>query len=198
MSILSSLSQVSIAPWSACQLQLKDCFSSNIAEAGFNRSVERMSVATYQVVSFILATIGCFNRSRERMSVATRQKSTSSCLRMFQSLQGAHVRCNLLDSLVQDIKLVLVSIAPWSACPLQRPYGLSLRELGFIRFQSLQGAHARCNIREDLLPEVLEAMFQSLQGAHVRCNLVALDLSSCRSRVSIAPGSACPLQRVAG
>ena len=184
------------------------------------------------------------------MSVAT--LSTRERIRadsLFQSLQGAHVRCNTSTlehrawssqpvSIAPGSACPLqrghlgmeqpqwhwVSIAPWSACPLQHSNldenGLTLRyvsiapwsayplqrdlgrkylpgeahEKGFNRsvermsvatlvssqagiyiphtFQSLRGAHVRCNESE---PDgkVLESKvytFQSLRGAHVRCN----------------------------
>ncbi len=63
------------------------------------------------------------------------------------------------------------------------------------RFQSLRGAHVRCNL-DSLYDSICAvAEFQSLQGAHVRCNVTTTEEGVFQGGVvSIAPWSACPLQ----
>ncbi len=89
-----------------------------------------------------------FNRSVERMPVATYQPQSLQLEKeaMFQSLRGAHVRCNDQHSKVQEVATE-------------------------VAFQSLRGAQsvATWNIPDEFCKESRE--FQSLRGAHVRCNL---------------------------
>ena len=90
------LHQVSIAPGSACPLQHHPIDEAiDWITLSFNRSRERMSVATLSSQLHSQLHSSRFNRSRERMSVATyAQKRNTKGHKKFQSLQGAHVRCN--------------------------------------------------------------------------------------------------------
>ncbi len=114
-------------------------------------------------------------------------------LERFQSLRGAHARCNV-DVYNQHTSITLA-------------------------FQSLHGAHVRCNFRITSGMALGFDQFQSLRGAHVRCkvqwltnvwkrmpcfnrSVERIPVATIKFRfdidasylVSIAPGSACPLQ----
>ncbi len=115
----------------------------------------------------------------------------------FQSLQGAHVRCNALramhgynfEQMFQSLRGAHVrcnNTLHDASCAIAE------------QFQSLQGAHARCNEKASIRKDG-RLKFQSLRGAHVRCNrqLPLMSAASCGG-VSIAPWSACPLQRDSG
>ncbi len=110
---------VSIAPGSACPLQLCHLREKVVSSRGFNRSRERMSVATKAFIEYLGHIPVGFNRSVVRMSVATadaRSELAHMATRLNRSVERMPVATCLCDNhVIQQISRV--SIAPGSACP---------------------------------------------------------------------------------